>query len=335
MINKLTTDLNHPIWIILTVLGIIGIVACIIIITMMKRQNDANNETLSKRWSDINKLTNENKLLQEKNEKIEEELINERNQTMMAREQLSTALQNNLNAEENYANQENDTNNKIAAARAQLDELIKSIGCRTTEMNELARQYQDESRKLLEVLDQQGVARRNVDELRVELDELMKEVNDAKLINRQCLMSAEENKKGWFSFRVSEREQRLISTIAEISSLYPELKKELATIEWKKVWLPQVQSWSSSINTRGIYRLVLKEDETVCYVGQAVNIKDRWYEHIKKMIGADSKGNERVYDYRPDEFYWTVVEEECNDLNSAERYWIEYYCCREKGLNRK
>ena len=251
------------------------------------------------------------------------------------REQLSTALQNNLNAEENYANQENDTNNKIAAARAQLDELIKSIGCRTTEMNELARQYQDESRKLLEVLDQQGVARRNVDELRVELDELMKEVNDAKLINRQCLMSAEENKKGWFSFRVSEREQRLISTIAEISNLYPELKKELATIEWKKVWLPQVQSWSSSINTRGIYRLVLKEDGAVCYVGQAVNIKDRWYEHIKKMIGADNKGNERVYDYRPDEFYWTVVEEECNDLNSAERYWIEYYCCREKGLNRK
>ena len=53
------------------------------------------------------------------------------------------------------------------------------------------------------------------------------------------------------------------------------------------------------------------------------------------MIGADNKGNERVYDYRPDEFYWTVVEEECNDLNAAERYWIEYYCCREKGLNRK
>ena len=174
-------------------------------------------------------------MLQEKNEKIEEELINERNQTMMAREQLSTALQNNLNAEENYANQESDTNTKIAAARAQLDELIKSIGCRTTEMNELARQYQDESRKLLEVLDQQGVARRNVDQLRIELDELMKEVNDAKLINRQCLMSAEENQKGWFSFKVSEREQRLISTIAEISSLYPELKKELATIEWKKI----------------------------------------------------------------------------------------------------
>ena len=111
MINAFTSGLNHPIWIILTVLGIIGIISCVVIIAMMKRQNDANNETLSKRWSDINKLTNENKLLQEKNEKIEEELINERNQTMMAREQLSTALQNNLNAEENYANQENDTNN--------------------------------------------------------------------------------------------------------------------------------------------------------------------------------------------------------------------------------
>ena len=72
------------------------------------------------------------------------------------------------------------------------------------------------------------------------------------------------------------------------------------------------------------------------YIGKTIQtIKDRWYEHIKKMIGADNKGSEKLYDYRPNEFYWTIMESGCNDLNGAEKYWIEYYCCREKGLNKR
>ena len=53
------------------------------------------------------------------------------------------------------------------------------------------------------------------------------------------------------------------------------------------------------------------------------------------MIGADNKGSEKLYDYRPNEFYWTIIESGCNDLNAAEKYRIEYYCCKEKGLNKK
>ena len=30
-----------------------------------------------------------------------------------------------------------------------------------------------------------------------------------------------------------------------------------------------------NLGRSGIYRLVLKEDESICYVGQAVNIKER------------------------------------------------------------
>ena len=239
-------------------------------------------------------------ILQEKNKQIEE--INKQikdtnkkieNETTLLREQLAV----------NLINDEQDTQNKIAAARAQLDELIESIGCRTTEMNNLSERYGEENRKLINVLRDQDEVRQQVDKLTVELGELVKKLDDAKLINRQFLMDQEELKKGWFEFQLNDREQRLISTIAEISGLYPELKKELAAIEWKKVRLPQIQKWSSSIGVRGIYRLVLKKDENVCYVGQAVNIKDRWYEHIKKMIGADNKGSEKLYDYRPNEFY--------------------------------
>ena len=53
----------------------------------------------------------------------------------------------------------------------------------------------------------------------------------------------------------------------------------------------------------GIYRLVLKENEDVSYVGMATNIKDRWYQHAKKMLGIDAKGNEKLYKYQPQDFY--------------------------------
>lgn len=121
---------------------------------------------------------------------------------------------------------------------------------------------------------------------------------------------------------------------------YPDLKTDIAAIEWKKIWLPKLQTMCSIYGLdglRGVYRLVLKRDEKVCYVGQAVNIKDRWYQHVKKMIGVDTKGNEKLYDgYRPDDFWWSVIESGKDlKLNEKERFWIEYYCCKEIGLNKK
>ena len=38
------------------------------------------------------------------------------------------------------------------------------------------------------------------------------------------------------------------------------------------------------------------------------------------MIGVDAKGSEKLYKYRPEDFYWTVIERDPKDLNEAERY---------------
>lgn len=48
-------------------------------------------------------------------------------------------------------------------------------------------------------------------------------------------------------------------------------------------------------DTRGIYKLTSVKDPSRCYIGQAQDIKERWYQHAKKMIGADSSGNEELY----------------------------------------
>lgn len=167
---------------------------------------------------------------------------------------------------------------------------------------------------------------------------LKKEIEDLKELKRLALLYQDEDKEGLWEFSITHKENELISILERIKTDYPELKMDISSIEWRKIWLPKAQDMTNEhdLGRSGIYRLVLKNDENVCYVGQAVNIKDRWYQHIKKMIGVDVKGGEKLYNYRPEDFYWSVVEFiNQGRLNEREHYWIEFFGCKEKGLNRK
>lgn len=81
----------------------------------------------------------------------------------------------------------------------------------------------------------------------------------------------------------------------------------------------------------------LKSDPSVCYVGQAVNIKERWYTHAKKMLKAEDPGNEKLYRYGIEDFVWCVIEANVppKDLDSHEHYWIQYFKADSVGLNSK
>lgn len=170
-----------------------------------------------------------------------------------------------------------------------------------------------------------------------EIDKLRAELDSLKEQNRVALGVKENG--GFHRFKLGEREKKLVELVREIEKGYPELEKDLAKIEWSKVWLPQLQKWCSEVSgICGIYRLrvIGEEGKEICYVGQAKDIKERWYQHVKKMVGVDSKGGELLYDYEPDQLEWGVVETvEEKELNERERYWIEFFGCREIGLNRR
>ena len=181
-------------------------------------------------------------------------------------------------------------------------------------------------------------AKKRQDELEEEVAELEKEIEELKEKKRLAVLHQDKNAVEGWEFFITPHEKELISLLEKIKMDYAELRGDIATIEWKKIWLPKIQDIVNRNELDGkkcIYRLVLKEDNEVCYVGQAVNVKERWYQHIKKMIGVDTVGNERLYEYRPDDFWWTIVEENPKNLNESEHYWIEYFGCTEKGLNKK
>ena len=157
---------------------------------------------------------------------------------------------------------------------------------------------------------------------------------------KASVLAVEEGAGTSWTFSPGDK-KRLVELIHQLVDEYgnqfPILRKELLKAEWSSVWLPQVQQLCSreGLDRGGIYRLILKSDPDCVYIGQAQSIKERWYTHIKKMLGVEAKGTERLYEYRPDDFERSLVEFKEGNLDSDEKYWIDYYKCREIGLNKK
>lgn len=185
--------------------------------------------------------------------------------------------------------------------------------------------------------------------LKTEVDVWKVELDHLKESYRQAigLVGGEGSVRHVETFRLTGSQERLLGLLDEVVGLYPELREALMTVAWKKVWLPEIQRITRSLGidgaVSGIYRLSWVKDEKVCYIGQAVKISERWYTHIKKMIGVEAKGNERLYTMvsRPDEVSWEVVEvwdgqgEKSKWLDEREKWWIETTGAKEIGWNRK
>lgn len=96
---------------------------------------------------------------------------------------------------------------------------------------------------------------------------------------------------------------------------------------------------STTSPTTGIYKITHIESQ-MSYVGQAVNIADRWRQHIKRGVGADAPTNNKLYPamkkYGPEAFTFEIVEIcERQKLDTQEDYWQEFYKSKEFGFSIK
>ena len=86
----------------------------------------------------------------------------------------------------------------------------------------------------------------------------------------------------------------------------------------------------------GIYRLT-NTKTNMSYIGQAVNIGDRWKQHIKCGLGIDTPNNQLYHIMKKDgvENFKFELLEECKreDLNHKEKYWINFYKADDFGYN--
>lgn len=78
------------------------------------------------------------------------------------------------------------------------------------------------------------------------------------------------------------------------------------------------------------------------YIGQAMNIGERWAEHVKIALGIGStayKTNKfylAMHNKGPENFTFQILQEcPAVELNQRERYWIDFYGAVSFGFNTK
>lgn len=78
----------------------------------------------------------------------------------------------------------------------------------------------------------------------------------------------------------------------------------------------------------------------MCYVGQAVNIAERWRQHIKRGVGAEAPTRNKLYpamqDFGVENFTFELIEEcDRTKLDAQEDYWQDYFKAKTFGYSIK
>ena len=87
----------------------------------------------------------------------------------------------------------------------------------------------------------------------------------------------------------------------------------------------------------GIYKITNLEN-SMAYIGQSVNIKDRWGTHIKVGLGADTITRNKLYPAMlstgVENFTFEILEEcSSEELNEREKFYIDFYDTVNYGYN--
>ena len=180
--------------------------------------------------------------------------------------------------------------------------------------------------------------------LRDLLDEQLKDKTSkvSALVEESKRHYEEEHKKDFYRLCLTSDD---ISDVYELRQLIPHLNKAepLNKVIWKTYYEKPYTDLigrvvGSGIHT-GIYKIT-NIDNQMCYVGQAVNIADRWKTHIKRGLGAEPPINNKLYPamatYGVENFTFEIIEEcDRNQLSEREDYWQEVFKAKEFGYSIK
>lgn len=151
-----------------------------------------------------------------------------------------------------------------------------------------------------------------------------------------------ENKKDFYRLILSpedvEEITRLREVIPHLRNAEP-LNKVIWKVYYEKPYTDLIGRVVGSGIHCGIYKITNLNNQ-MCYIGQAVNIADRWKQHIKRGIGADTPTRNKLYpammENGVENFSFEIVEEcQRQQLNQREDYWQEYFKAKEFGYSIK
>ena len=223
--------------------------------------------------------------------------------------------------------------------------LEKSIEKLSSEIQKEKEEYQKDFLQMLE--ENANNFNKTIEERQIELKSL-----DEKFAREQAIVNAaiEANKRAkeieeqsnFYRLQLSDID---IKEIAELRSIIPKLRnaEPINKVIWKVYYEKPYTDLVGRVIGLGQHTGIYKITNTInnmCYVGQAANLADRWKQHIKRGVGAETPTRNKLYpamqEYGVENFTFEVIEE-CDRslLDKQEDYWQDYFKAKEFGYSIK
>ena len=270
-------------------------------------------------------------------------------QLIQKKEELTTTLddlaqrKNTLNQE--ILQQKQDKENEMAEWRAS----------RQVEMQQyLATQQENIHNKIL-------ASEKNAQARMIAIDEQVQTARDNATQQKQILLKQIDELRATLSAgveaRIREQQQQDklefyklsltqtdLSDVKKLQSLQLELHEPVVLS--KLIWTQYFQKQMTELCYRvlgdsspkcGIYKITNLITQQ-CYIGQSVNIADRWKQHCKCGLGIDASATNLLYNSMQKYGVWNFtfeLLEECPraSLNEKQAFWIDVYSSNKFGFN--
>lgn len=151
-----------------------------------------------------------------------------------------------------------------------------------------------------------------------------------------------ESQQDFYRLQLSEQDIAEIKKLREVSSniRYSDaINKVIYKVYYEKPYNALVGRVVGDKDITGIYKITNILDGK-CYVGQAVNIRERFRQHIKRGVGAETPTRNKLYpamqEIGPENFTFEIIEKvKPEELNEREDYWQEYFHAKDFGYSIK
>lgn len=270
-------------------------------------------------------LENETKRLTEENTK----LLLQKDSTL---EQINT-LNNSITAMEKQAQEAADLfyNSKMEVAQ---ENLARSLELEAQKYQENVAAFEEQYKETVAgMMEQYKVLEASVSQMRA--------TNDAAVAAAKRAAELADQ-QDYYRIQLSAADLHEIELLRQVEP-YLRDKEPLNKVIWKcyyeKPYTDLIGRVVGAGIKTGIYKITNLENQ-MCYVGQAVNIADRWRQHIKRGIGAEAPTRNKLYpamlSVGVHNFTFEIIEE-CDRalLNEREDYWQEYFKAKEFGYSIK
>lgn len=274
-----------------------------------------------------------------KNQQLQEEK-HSLNLTIVELTARQSELKNSIQSLQEYANEYYNKNIELATEHL------------NTSLERAAKKYQDDEaayeEEYLKTIQEYA---NEFTETFVQKQEELKQLEEAISGLRQTVTAAVEANKRHLEEKTQQDFYRLqlpssdINEIKKLREVVPYLRdkealnKVIYKVYYEKPYTDLIGRVVGNRVKTGIYKLTNIENG-MCYVGQAVDIADRWKTHIKRGLGAEPGGRNKLYpimyEIGPENFTFEVIEECPRDqLNTREDYWQDYFKAKEFGYSIK